>query len=42
VCDAGLQLVLAVAVVVEAHPALENIDEEEVELGMPVLRDRGL
>jgi hypothetical protein len=31
VAVAGLEPVLAVAMVVEAHPALEDIDEEEVE-----------
>src|SRR5262249_30708768 len=39
---AGLQLVLAVAMVVKAHPALEDVDEEEVELGVLVLGDRRL
>src|SRR6185436_14471347 len=42
VAVAGLQLVLAVAVVVKAHPALEDVDEEEVELGVLVLGDRRL
>ena len=42
VAVAGLQPVLAVAVVMEAHPALEDIDEEEVELGVLVLGDRRL
>ncbi len=39
---ARLQLVLAVAVVVEAHPALQHVDEQEVELGVLVLGDRRL
>src|ERR1700730_1799694 len=42
VAVAGLQLVLAVAMVVEAHPALEDIHEEKVELGVLVLGDRRL
>src|SRR5512144_2813005 len=42
VAVSGVQPVLAVAMVVEAHPALEDIDEEEVELGMLVLGDRRL
>jgi hypothetical protein len=42
VAIARLQRVLSVSHVVELHPAFEDVNEEEVELGVLVLPDRGL